>query len=171
RNEDIAALDGPVALSRAHGDADALSRAPLHASGLSGNEHLDTFVAEDSRDRIGDVGILATGQPGPLLDDRDAASEAPVRLRQLEADIPAAEHDQGGRHAVELERLDMREWRGGSQVRNRRDRGMSSYVEERTVSRQHSRSTVGQTDFQRLRRHEPAGPHDEVGAAGLPTPE
>src|SRR5881409_919949 len=29
RNEDIAALDGPVTLSRADGDADAFSRAPL----------------------------------------------------------------------------------------------------------------------------------------------
>src|SRR6266446_1713148 len=110
-----------------------LTRAPLHASRLSGNAYLDTLVAEDSRDRVGDVGILATGQPRPLLDDRDAASEAPVRLRQLEADIAAAEHDQVGRHAVELERLDMREWRGGSQVRDRRDRGMSAHVEEQPV--------------------------------------
>src|SRR5207244_12418267 len=77
RNEDIAALDGPVTLSHADGDADAFSRAPLHTSRLSGDEHLDTFVAEDSRDRVGDVGILATGQPRPLLDDRDTASEAP----------------------------------------------------------------------------------------------
>ena len=126
---------------------------PIHASRLSGNEHLDTFLAEDSRDRLGDVGILATGQPRPLLDDGDAASEAPVRLRQLEANISGAEHDQVGRHAVELEHLDMREWRGGSQVRDRRDRGTSSYVEEHTVSRQHSRSTVVRTHFQRLRRH------------------
>jgi len=60
---------------------------PVHSQRLRRQEHLDTFVTQDLPDRDGDVWILATREPRPVLDDRDAAPDAPVRLGQLEADI------------------------------------------------------------------------------------
>ena len=122
---------------RAHAEADALARPPLHPEDLGRKQHLDPFVPKICRIASATSGILATGELRPVLDDRHAAAEAAVRLRQFEADIAAAEHDEVRGQAVELERLDMRERLGSGQAGNRRDRGVRAHIEEHAIARQH----------------------------------
>ena len=94
-----------------------------------------------------------------MLDDRHAAAEAAVGLRQFEADIAAAEHDQVRRQIVELQRLDMRERPGGLEAGNVRNCRVRSDVEEHLVARQHARAAVVQAHLERFRRDEtPARP-------------
>src|SRR5882724_5083726 len=76
RDQDVAAFEGPFTVWRAHDNADAVSGPPLHLQRLRSHQQLDPFATEDPSDRVGDVRILATGEPWPSLDDRDAASEA-----------------------------------------------------------------------------------------------
>src|SRR5262249_62025350 len=52
-------------------------------------ECVDPFPAEDLFDRVGNVLILAAGDVGSMLGNRDLAPEASVRVRQLEADVAA----------------------------------------------------------------------------------
>ena len=54
-------------------------------------------------DRLGDVLVLAPDQPRRHLDDRHLGAEAPIHLREFEADVAAADDDEMPRHAVERE--------------------------------------------------------------------
>ena len=60
-------------------------------------------------DFLRDVGILARHQLRPDFDDSHFGAEAAIGLRQFEAGIAAADHDQMLRQDVELERFDMRQ--------------------------------------------------------------
>ena len=50
------------------------------------------------------VGVASGQQLVEHLDDRDPRAERVVNRRHLEADDPAADHEQAAGHAVELER-------------------------------------------------------------------
>jgi hypothetical protein len=72
----------------------------------------DSVFAEDVGDRRGDVLILVGQQLRAALDHRDRAAEAAHRLRKLEADVPAAEHDEPWGDALQVEQRLARQ-RGG----------------------------------------------------------
>jgi hypothetical protein len=52
--------------------------------------NLDPLAAKNTVDFGCDIRILAAEKLRPALDQADAAAEAPVRLGEFEADIPAA---------------------------------------------------------------------------------
>ena len=130
---------------------------PCTLQGLGRQQEFDAFVAEDPLHLLGDVGILPAHELRPGLDDRHAAAEATIGLRQFEADIAAAEHDQMRRQVVELQRLDMRERPGRLEAGNVRDGRVRSDVEEDLLAGQHARAAVVQAHLERLRRHEAPG--------------
>jgi hypothetical protein len=68
----------------------------------------DPLLPQGRRHRLADRLGLARKQSRLALAQRHLAAEAPERLRQLDADRPAAEHDQGRRQLLELGRLAVR---------------------------------------------------------------
>ncbi len=71
------------------------------------------------------------------------------------------------RQIVELERLDVRERTSGLEPRHARNGRVRADVDEHAVADQEPRAAVVQLDLERLRGHEPAGAHDQLGAARL----
>jgi hypothetical protein len=137
----------------------------LHAADLGTDQHIDALVSENPDDLIGDVGILARGDLRSLLDDRDAAAEAPIGLRQLEADIAAAEHDQMRRQAVELQRLDVAHRLRIGEAGDVRHRRVGSDVEKHLITREAARAAVVELHLEVFRRREVPGPHDQFDTA------
>ena len=80
---------------------------PLDAIDGGPGQDLDPLVPEEPLDRLGDVRVLAMDQRAVPLDDGHAAAEAAERLRQLEADVAAAQDDQVSREVVQLQGLDV----------------------------------------------------------------
>jgi hypothetical protein len=77
-----------------------------------------------------------------VLDDGDAAPEALVRLRELEAYIAAPEHDEMHGEAVKLQHIDVRQGLGGDQARDVRNGGVRAHVEEHAIACQPSGAAV-----------------------------
>ena len=61
---------------------------------VGGGADRDAFGLEDLAHRLRDVLVFAADQPRRLLDDRHLGAEAAVHLRELEADVAAADDDQ-----------------------------------------------------------------------------
>ena len=101
---------------------------------------------------------------GPL-DDGHVAAKPPTGLRQFEAGISAADHDQMRRHVVEFERLDMGHWLGSLHAWNARNGGVGADIEEDPLAGQQAHAAVVETHFERLRRHKAPAPHDQFRAA------
>ncbi len=109
-------------------------------------------------------GSSLIGDLRPAADDGDAAPEAPVRLRQLEAHVPRPEHDQVGRDPAELQRLDAGERRGGRQAGDVEDRGVCPQVDEHAIGRQHA-GAAARGHLEGPGRDEPSRAHDQLGTA------
>ena len=77
-------------------------RTLLESDALRVRAHRDPLVLEDAPDRLGDVLVLAPDQPRRHLDHRDLASEPPIHLGELEADVAAADDDEVRRHEVDV---------------------------------------------------------------------
>src|SRR5262249_26377313 len=167
RDQNVAALDLLLAGWRPHRNADFLSRASVNVEGLGRYQTLDAFVTEDPLHLIRDVGILPAHQLRPGLDDRRAAAETKVSLRQFEADIAAPKHDQMRRQVIEFESLDVGERPGSLKTGNGWNCRMRSDAEENPIAGQHARPAVIETRLQRSRRHKAPGPHDQLGAGHL----
>jgi hypothetical protein len=58
----------------------------------------------------GHVRIFTPGELVTSLDHGHDGAEPTKGLRQLQSDIPAADHDETLRHPVEFERFDTRHW-------------------------------------------------------------
>ena len=101
------------------GNADRVSGLAAHLEELGRDVDLNAFVGENPPDFMRGVGILPAHQLSPGLDDRHLAAEATIGLRQFEAGISAADHDQMRRQDVELERFDMGHRFGGLEARER----------------------------------------------------
>ena len=71
--------------------------------------HLDAFVAQHLQERRGNIGVLPRGELWSRFKDGDAAAEAPIGLREFQADIAAAEYNEVVGQAVKLEQLDIGE--------------------------------------------------------------
>ena len=102
-----------------------------------------------------------------MIDDGDAAAEAPVGLGKFEADITAAKHDQMARQPVQFQRLDMGERFGFGETRNGRNAGVSAEVEEKLLGGEPPRPAVVQRHLDRPGRDEARMAHDEFGAGCL----
>ena len=81
-------------------------------------------------DFLRDVGILAAHQLRPGLDDSHFGAEAAIGLRQFEAGVAAADHDQMRGQDVEFERFDMGQRLRGLEAGNVGNGGVRSHIEE-----------------------------------------
>jgi hypothetical protein len=61
---------------------------------------LDAFGSEDPLYLRRNVGILSPHRLRARLDDRDAAAEATISLRQFKPDIAGPQHDQMRRRVI-----------------------------------------------------------------------
>lgn len=68
RDQEVAAVEGLLAVRRAHDEADTLARPPLYPEGLGRQEDRDPFVPQEAQDGICDVGGLAPGELWTVLD-------------------------------------------------------------------------------------------------------
>lgn len=67
------------------------------------DHHLDPVARQRRRDERRRILVLARQQLGPARDDGDSGAKHGKRLSHLEADGPAAEHDDPGREAGQVE--------------------------------------------------------------------
>ena len=65
----------------------------------------DAALAERPLERLRDVLVLGRDQPGQRLDDGHLGAERAPDAGELDADHAAAEHDRGGGHAVQRQRV------------------------------------------------------------------
>ena len=63
---------------------------------------VDAVLAQDAGDGIRDVVVLPPQQALTALHDRHPAAEATEHLAELQADVPAAQHQQMLRDGVQL---------------------------------------------------------------------
>ncbi len=126
---------------------------------------LNAFVGENLADFMRDFGILPAHQLRPCLNDSHFTAEAAISLRQFEACISAADHDQMRRQDVELESFDMGHRVSGLESRNVRNCCVRAHIQEHLGADKVARSSVIQAHFQRFRGDEAPGPHDQFGAA------
>jgi hypothetical protein len=100
---------------------------------------------------LGDhVGILTLEELCSLRDDGHAASEAPIRLGELDADESTTEDDEMLGQPVDLEELDVREWSDIRQAGDRRHRGMRPHIEKHPLARHRTSAAVVQIHPERL---------------------
>src|SRR5262249_60321448 len=97
-------------------------------------QDVGAFAAKDPLDLDSDVRVLVVENLLTLRDDGDTASEAAVRLRELEADVSTAEHDEVLGQAIELEQLDVGERPGIREPGDGWHHGMRPDVEEHPVT-------------------------------------
>ena len=71
-------------------------------------QDLNPFVSKQLQERRPDIRVLAARKLRSSLDDRHLGAKPPHRLRQLETDVAATEHDEMLGHSFELESFDMR---------------------------------------------------------------
>ena len=121
--------------------------------------------SEDPPDFLRGVGVLSAHQLRPGLNDGDFGAEAAIGLRQFEAGIAAADHDQMRRHNVEFERFDMGQGLRGLEAGNVGNGGARSDIDEDLGSRQRAHAPIVQLHFERFRRDEAPVAHDQFGAA------
>jgi hypothetical protein len=121
-------------------------------------------MAKSAPSRVRDVLVLAMGQAVIALDNRHAAAETAERLRQLEADIAAADDQQVAGNVIKLQRLDMRERTGLAQARHGVDFRSRPCVDDHVRAAQHARAAAAERDFNRARRDETAAAEDELRA-------
>ncbi len=167
RDQEIAAFDGLIACQRPHLEADCVSGSALNTKNLNSKMHLYAVVAQHLQNCIRDVGIFPAGELWSDLHDADAAAEAAIGLRQLQADISAAKHDQVVGQSIKLERLDIGERLCRRETRNTRDRRVRPEIERHAIAGQHPGAAIGQLNLDGFRSDEAAHSHDQLGAAGL----
>jgi hypothetical protein len=146
---------------------DFLSGSTLYTHDLGADQELNPLVGENALQRLRDIGILATHELRPVLDHGHAAAEASIGLGQFQPHVAASKHDEMRRQIIELQRLDVREGSGGLEPGYARNRRVRADVDEHPVADQHPHVAAVQLDLERLRGHEPARAHDELGAARL----
>src|SRR2546427_1891352 len=112
------------------------------------DRNLNSFVLAKPLESLGNVRILTTGEPRIAFHDRHAASQAAQRLRELKADISAAENQQMLGNHVEFQRLDMCQRKGLSKAGRGVDRRARSSVQKDAISAQDPSASIEQSDLQ-----------------------
>ena len=93
-DEEIGAFDNSLALS-VHGmDPNALGRTPLDPTDFGTEQHLNSFIVKQLEKGCADVGILTAGKLWAAFDHGHLRAEPPHSLRQFQADVAAAHHDE-----------------------------------------------------------------------------
>src|SRR5580700_7911039 len=126
----------------------------LDAANLGVKQDLDSLIDEQILERGADVRILMAGELRTMFDHGHIRAEPTKRLREFEADVAAAEHNQMSGQALKLQYLDMRHWRSFSQARHFRDRGARSEVEKHPVSLDSPRGAVAELELHGARSNE-----------------
>jgi hypothetical protein len=160
-DEQMAARDLARRVRVAEGDGDA-ARLPGHADAFRPGMQRHALALKNVRDGGRDVLILARDDPWSHLDDGDAAAEAPVHLRELEADVAAADDDEMVWQLPELHHAAVGEVGRALEAGDRRRCGTSADVDEDAPGPQH-RSAHRDA----VRAGEARVPLDD-GAAGQP---
>jgi hypothetical protein len=132
-------------------EADAFWRSSFDTKHLGAEHHFDVFGGEKPSDVFRDVRVLPNEELESVRNDGRATSEAPVRLREFETYIPAAENDEMLRQSVELEQLDVRHRAGIHESDDRWNRRVGPEVQEDTVADHHARAAVVQVHLEGLR--------------------
>ena len=101
REKEVRALEMPLALRTPNSQRDTRARR-LDLCRRRFEQDLDTVLAQNVCDRVGDVGILAAEELRTALNDCHIRSEAPEHLSELEPDVSAADDHQVLRRLVEL---------------------------------------------------------------------
>src|SRR5216684_4162827 len=74
---------------------------------MSAEQHFDSFVVKQIKESGANVRIFPLGELRALFDHGNTRSEPPYRLREFEAYIASANHDDMTWQTIEIERLDM----------------------------------------------------------------
>jgi len=82
---------------------------------------------------FGNIRILAAHDARTRLQDRHAAAKATKRLRHLNGDVPASQHNEVRRHVIELQRLDVRQRQRFLQTGNVGNGCMSADIDDDTI--------------------------------------
>ena len=93
-HEDVGAGDRFLRAAGADANVDGLARTAADFEHLGLQEDIDPFIAQQLFDRRGNIGVFAVEQLLAALNDRDAAAEAAHGLRELQADVAAANDNQ-----------------------------------------------------------------------------
>jgi len=117
-----------------------------------------------SFDLGGDVRVLAFEKLRSLLNDRHSAAESGVGLREFQAHITSADHNEVLGQAVEFKRLNVRERFGLSQARDRRNRGMRAEIQEYPFCNERPRAAAVESHLNRFTVSKLCFAHDKFSA-------
>src|SRR5713226_7396899 len=126
---------------------------------MSAEQRFDSFVVKQIKESGTNVRIFPLGELRALFDHGNTRSEPPYRLREFEAYIASANHDDMTWQTIEIERLDM-----GHRIR----RGEPGNIGHRRVGEPRSRNTRSPT----IRRVPPSlsATSTALGATKRPSP-
>lgn len=116
----------------------------MNAKGSRIHQNFHAFAAEEPSDFFCHIRILASHDLQARFDNRHAATEAQICLRQLDAGVTAAKHDQVWRHLVQLQRLDVGKRARVPQSGNIRNGGMRTDIDDNLLAVEQSHATVVQ---------------------------
>src|SRR5512139_106632 len=119
---------------RGHSLADKLNRDVVavarHARNATVDVGLDTFATQDFGDRRRNIFVFACDQAWREFNDGYLASEAPVDLCKLQADIAAAQDDQMRRQKIDVHHRAVCEVANLIESGNGRRQGSSTDIDE-----------------------------------------
>jgi hypothetical protein len=130
-------------------------------------QHVDALVFHQLPERVGHVGVLSFEQPRAVLDDRDAAAEAPHGLGEFQADVAAAEDDEVLGQAFQVQGLDVRHGCGSGQPGHVGYTSAGADVDEDTLAPEQARAARVQGYVDGFRFREARFAHDQLRAAGF----
>src|SRR5262249_22879442 len=166
-DKDVRARNGPFISSCPRTEENSVWGTSLDPDHVGIEHEVDALSGEDAPYLVGDVGILASEELRWVRDDGHAAPEAPACLRELETDVAAPENHEMLGHAIELEKLDIRQRPGVRQPRDRRNGCVGPEVEEDPVASENARPTAIQSNLHGPRCDETSRAHDQFGTARL----
>src|SRR5688572_3979653 len=165
RDQQVAALDRPLFGSRANTHANLRAGAAGNPERLGIQHDLDALVDKLLCQHFSHVRILACGELRSPLQYGHTRAEPAHGLRELEADIAAAGHDEVLGNPVELQRFDVSQGLAIGESRHFRNCRASAQVEEDPVTRNPSSTAVLRTHFDQRRRDESSFADDQLGTA------
>ena len=114
-------------------------------------DRIDAFVPEQIRESFRHVIVFPVQQTVISIDDGNLAAEPAHGLRQLQADVAAADHNKVPGDLSQFERLDVREWLRIGQARNRFHRSPRTRAHDYIGSTEATSRSARENDFQSLR--------------------
>src|SRR5713226_2022566 len=128
---------------------------------MSAEQHFDSFVVKQIKESGANVSIFPLGELRALFDHGNTRSEPPYRLREVEAYIASANHDDMTWQTIEIERLDMGHRIRRGEPGNIGHRRVRTEVEEHTFANNPPSAAIVERDLNRFRSNEAAFTHDQ----------